>query len=41
MNFVDHLFQYVNQIDKTKAKPNPDPNLNVYKSNSENTICLI
>ena len=41
MNFVDHLFQHVNQIDKTKAKPNPDSNLNVYKSNSENTICLI
>ena len=41
MNFVDHLFQHVNHIDKTKAKPNPYSNLNVYKSNSENTICLI
>ena len=35
--FFDHLIQHINHINKTKAKPNP----NVYKSNSENTICLI
>ena len=39
--FFDHLIQHVNHINKTKAKPNPHTNPNVYKSNSENTICLI
>ena len=28
-------------IDKAKAKPHPNSNPNVYKSNPENTICLI
>ena len=39
--FFDHLIQHINHINKTKAKPNPHTNPNVYKSNSENTICLI
>ena len=31
----------MNRINKIKAKPNPYSNPNVYKSNVENTICLI
>ena len=39
--FFDHLIQHVNHIYKTKAKPNPHSNPDVYKSNPENTIGLI
>ena len=35
------LTYYMNRINKIKAKPNPYSNPNVYKSNVENTICLI
>ena len=34
-----HLVQHVNNIDKTKAKPNLHSNPNVYKSNLENVTC--
>ena len=37
--FFDHLVQHVNNIDKTKAKPNLHSNPNVYKSNLENVTC--
>ena len=39
--FFDHLVQHVNNIHKTKAKPNRHSNPNVYKRNLENAICLI
>ena len=39
--FFNDLTDHVNRISKIKAKPNPYSNLNVYKSNVENAICLI
>ena len=39
--FFNDLTYHVNQINEIKAKPNPCSNPNVYKSNVENTICLI
>ena len=36
-----HLVQHVNNIDKTKAKPNLHSNPNVCKSSPENVTCLI
>ena len=35
------LTYHVNRISKIRAKPNPYSNPDVYKSNAENTICLI
>ena len=35
------LTYHVHRISKIKAKPNPYSNPDVYKSNAENTICLI
>ena len=39
--FFDHFSNHVNRISKIKAKPNPDSNYDVYKSNQINTVCLI
>ena len=39
--FFNDLTYHVNGINKIKAKPNPYSNPNVYKSNTEKTICLI
>ena len=39
--FFNDLTYHVNRISKIKAKPNPYSNPDVYKSNVENTICLI
>ena len=39
--FFNDLTYHVNQINEIKAKPNPCSNPNFYKSNVENTICLI
>ena len=42
---LDELFNdltyHVNRISKINAKSNPHSNPDVYKSNLENTICLI
>ena len=39
--FFNDLTYHVNRINKIKTKPNPYSNPNFYKSNVENTICLI
>ena len=39
--FFNDLTCHVNRISKTKAKPNPHSNPDVYSHHSENRICLI
>ena len=39
--FFNHLVQHFYHINKTKAKPSPYSNPDIYKSNAENTIFLI